>query len=232
MQEIITQSQFIELCKNGQKKFSNSLMQFFDVGNIDLSGIFFEKCDMNFCTFRNCNMKNTVFDRCNIYYGSFYAGNAKNLEFNKCVVEITLFENFRFDDTRFKNSDLRICAFIDSNIASVDMSSSVQFKIITDMAQLTHEDIEYLVSNVMQSIERMDVGLRLKVKGMIRQGADKYSVNISDEKQEYKSSDRAYQDSPVTYGEVKGIVDAFVYGGQKSPYKARHAYETDRDYKN
>lgn len=82
----------------------------------------------------------------------------------------------------------------------------------------------------MQNVERLDVGLKLKLKEIIRQDLDRYDIKSPDEKSgKYATS--SDPDSPLTYGEVKGMVENFFYGTQ-SPYKTKkHAYETSGAYK-
>ncbi|MBI4174531.1 MAG: pentapeptide repeat-containing protein [Candidatus Aenigmarchaeota archaeon] len=228
--ETLTQPEFMDLYKKGQKVFENKFMQFFDISGIKFEELSFQNCSLFFCTFRNCSLKNISFEGCTIYSGSFYTGFADGLLFEKCDMELTLFDSFQFSKTSMKKCRLQWCGLINSNAANVDMSTSSQFKIITDLSQVTPHDIETIITEVMQKVGRLDVGLKLKLKEIIRQDLDRYNLKNPVEK-EGKYATAGASDSPLTYGEVKGVVENFFYGAQ-SPYKVKkHAYERTAGYK-
>src|SRR3989338_705397 len=99
MQEIITQSLFIELCRKGHKNFSDSLID----------------------------------------------GNSTNTVFNKCIAEITLFENLKFDNTGFKNSNLSICAFINCNVADIDIDRRLKVKEMIRKSEVNGNNLYQLI---------------------------------------------------------------------------------------
>ena len=133
----MTQPEFLELCKSGQKVFEGRFMQFFDISNITLEGITFKNCNMFICTFRNCSLKNVSFENCDIYTGSFYAGDADNLAFEKCRLEMTIFDSFQFRNSCMRNCTIQWLGILNSNAAGIDLSTSSQFKVITDISQVT-----------------------------------------------------------------------------------------------
>ncbi len=229
--ETFTQPEFVESCRKGARVFENKFMQFFDISGMQFEGVAFRDCNLFFCTFRNCSFKNVSFENCTVYSGSFYAGFADGLLFEKCDMELTLFDSFQFSKTSMKKCRMRWCGLMNSNAANVDMSTSSQFKIITDISQVTPHDVETIINEVMQKVERLDVGLKLKLKEIIRQDLDRYNLKNPTEKQG-KYASAAASDSPLTYGEVKGMVESFFYGAQ-SPYKTKkHPYERTAGYKN
>lgn len=232
MQEIITQKQFLDLYKGGQRAFSNCLMQFFDISSIKIEDVSFSGCDTLFCTFRNCDFRNVIFENCKIYYGSFYSGSANRVEFRKCAIELTLFDNYQFSDVAMNKCNIRISGVFNSNADSIDLATSVQFKFFTNPSQVTQADIEGVIGEVMQGIERMDVGLRMKIKEMIRQDLNTYNLAQPEEKKEkYAASGTNYSDAPLTYGETKGMLESFFYGMNADPYKTKKPYETVGGYK-
>ena len=130
-----------------------------------------------------------------------------------------------------KKCSMQWCGFLNSNVASVDMSTSSQFKTITDLSQVTPADIDYIISVVMQKVERLDMDMRLKVKEIIRADIERYKLENPEEKQGKYGTASSDSDAPLTYGEVRGVVESFFYGTQ-SPYKTKkHAYETSGAYK-
>lgn len=222
--DIITQPEFIEMYKNGERSFEGKFMQFFDLSNFKFENLNFRNCNLFFCTFRSCSFKNVFFESCKMYSGSFYTGSAENLVFEKCDMELTLFDSFQFSRTSMKKCNMQWCGLLNSNAASVDLSTSIQFKTITDLSQVTPSDIEYLISMVMQKVERLDMDMRLKVKEIIRGDLDRYSLKNPEEK-ENKYTGSSVTDAPLTYGEVKGAVEAFFYGAQEA-YKDKKPYES------
>ncbi len=228
MQEIITQKQFLDLYKGGQRLFSDCLMQFFDIADATFENIVFHNCKLMFPVFRNCSFKACTFDQCTIYSGSFYTGRADTMIFDKCDIELTLFDNYQFFKSAMKRSNLRWFGLISS--PGLDMSSSSQFKIITDPSKLSAEEIEELTRMVMGTVERLDVGLRLKLKEIIRQDLNRYNLAQPEEKKDKYASHADYSDAPLTYGEAKGMLESFFYGSQ-NPSKPKTPYETTGGYK-
>lgn len=227
--DVLSQPEFMELIKKGEKLFENRFMQFFDISGLKLENLIFRNCNLFFCTFRNCALKNVSFENCAIYSGSFYTGSADGLVFEKCDLELTLFDSFQFAGTSMKKCRMQWCGLMNSNAASVDLSTSSQFKTITDLSQVTPADIEYIISLVMQKVERLDMDMRLKVKEIIRADIERYKLKSPEEGEKYAHSNST-ADSPLTYGEAKGIVEGFFYGTQ-SPYKSKkHAYDRSTEY--
>ncbi|MFA4820144.1 MAG: pentapeptide repeat-containing protein [Candidatus Aenigmatarchaeota archaeon] len=229
MQEIITQKQFLDLYKGGQRLFSNCLMQFFDIADATFENIVFRNCKLLLCTFRNCSFKTCTFEQCTVYSGSFYNGRADDLIFDMCNIEMTLFDNYQFFKSAMKRSNLRWFGMINS--PGIDISSSTQFKIITDLSQVSEAEIEELSRMLMGTVERMDLGARLKVKDLIRESIDRYNLAQPEEKKDKYASQADYSDAPLTYGEAKGAVEAFFYGMNTDPYKSKKPYETAGGYK-
>ena len=229
MQEIITQKQFLDLYKGGQRLFSNCLMQFFDIADANFQDTIFRNCKFMFPVFRNCCFKTCTFEQCTVYSGSFYTGRADDMIFDRCDIELTLFDNYQFFKSAIKKSNLRWFGMISS--PGLDISSSSQFKVITDPSKLSAAEIEELTSMVMSTVERLDVGLRLKLKEIIRQDLNRYNLAQPEEKKEkYASSQAGYSDAPLTYSEAKGMLESFFYGSDKA-YKSKKPYETEGGYK-
>ena len=220
------------MLKNGTKSFSKSIMQFFDLRGLKLRDVVFEDCQMMFCTFSDCKFKDTAFRNCSMYFGSFYTGSSDKLVFEKCDIEMTLFDNFQFSNSRMHECTVYKSAVFNSNAAMLDTSTSViRDRIITSVSQLTPEQIELSISEIMQHIERLDVGLRMKVKEMMRKDMDRYNVkDLGEKKPAYGSGHGEYSDAPLTYGEVKHAIESVFYG-PKPAYKTKKSYETESSYK-
>ncbi|GEM_PF-4479309 len=234
MHQVVTQKEFLEKYDSGQKEFENVLMQFFDVSGRKFDGVTIRNSKMFFCNFHNCELRKFRLERCELYYVNFYTGKASDLMIDSCDMEQTLFDVFSFDKAAFKKCNIRWSGILNSNIGSVDLSTSSRYKFFTDLLQVTPQDIEDAIKLVSGDIERLDLDMRLKVKQMIRQDMEKYDLPEPGEKKDaYAVSGNRHDDSPLTYGEAKGMVEAAfgAYGPQGGYKTKKTAYETDSKYK-
>ena len=229
--EILSQKEFIGLCIKGQKLFSNIKINFMDVSNIALRNITIKNSILRFCTFRDCRMENIIVENCEIYFGSFYTTNIKEALFDNCNIELTLFDTIQFDKTKMNRCTINFVAILKSNTSSLDFSTSQQFRLITDVSQITPELLEQAVSASFIAMSRLDINLKMKIKQMInedleRHGFDKDSIKI---KEVYKEIDK---DPRLTYGEVNNLVKSF-FGqySNKNIYETKKTYETKKSYK-
>lgn len=230
--KFISQKEFVAALKEGKREFSDALMQFFDVSNLKLSDIVFKNCKLLFCTFRNCEFRNVAFENCTIYFGSFYTGIANNLNFEKSSIELTGFDTFQFSGTKIKRCNIRWCGILNSNASAVDVASSTCYKLITDISQLSSEDVEKLVSESMGAIGRLDIGIRMKLKEMIQQDLKRYNLGSPKRQNSPYNEQSAGRDETLTYGEVRVLIEtAFGAYGPSTVYKAKKtAYETKDVY--
>jgi uncharacterized protein YjbI with pentapeptide repeats len=232
MQEILTQKEFVEKYKAGQRVFDNVMMQFFDISNMKISDLTIKNSKINFSNFNSCDLKNVKFEDCTSYWLNFYTGTAKNIIFDNCDIEQTVIDSFSFDQTKFIRCNIRWSAIFNSNFGSVDMTGSTQHKFFTDASQVTPQDMEEAVKLVMHDIERLDLTTRLKIKEMLRSDIEKFNLySPGEEKKAYEQEKSIQGDSPLTYGEVRGLVEAAFgsYGSQdpktnKSVYGRSEAY--------
>jgi hypothetical protein len=224
MHETLTQKEFIDKYNAGQREFSDVLMQFFDVSNAKLSDIEIRNSKIMFCNFHDCTLSNVKLENCNIFFFSFYTGTASNVLFEKCDVEQMLFDSFSFNNTKLVKCNIRWSGIFNSNSNSVDISSSTTHKFFTDISQLTSSDMDEAVRIIMHDIERLDLSTRLKVKEMIRQDIDRYKLpEPGQHRKEYEN--RPADDSPLTYSEIRGVLQA-AYGKPQN-YKEKTSYERE-----
>ncbi len=222
MQDILTQKEFAEKYKSGQRVFDNVLMQFFDISNMKLSDLTVKNSKINFSNFNSCELKNVRFEKCASYWLNFYTGTAKNITFDNCDIEQTVIDSFSFDRTRFSRCNIRWSAIFNSNFGSVDMTGSTQHKFFTDVSQVTQQDMEEAVKLVMHDIERLDLATRLKIREMLSSDIEKFSLPSAGEEKKAYLEKRTHDDSSLTYGEVRGLVEAAFgsYGSQDKPKKS------------
>jgi hypothetical protein len=231
MKEIVSQKPFLERLKIGEKAFSNIRIQFLDVHHLKLKDVVFENCDMNFCTFLNCDFRDVMFMDCFVYFGTFHTGIMDKTVFDRCRIEMSLFEGIQFSGSEMKRCDLRWNGILDSNISGINMRTSLHIKTITDISQVTQKDVEDAVSMVMKDIGRMDIEMRNKIREIMSKDIDRYGFNQPEEKKgEYGKGGKDYDNAPLTYGEMRQVVEAFFYGSSQ-PYKTKKAYETESKYK-
>ncbi len=224
--QLVSQREFVERYKRGERDFSGMLLQFFDISHMKFSDLVFKKCELMFCTFRNCDWTNVKFEDCKIYWTSFYNGIASNMLLDKCNIELTLFQTFQFSRTKMSNCRLRWIGILFSNAAAVDLSTSTQSKVFTDVGQLTPKEIEEGLRETLDAINRLDVGIRMKFKESIRQDMERYGIALpTDEKKSggYGSREERVE---ITYGEVKHMLESTfnAYSHQKA-YEMKNPYE-------
>ena len=235
-EEILTQREFLDLYRKGQRIFDKIYIQFFDIPNMKFSDLLIKDSKIMFCTFRDCEFSNVRIENCTVFFGSFYTGTMTDFVFDSCTIEKTLFDNIQFVRTSMKKCGIMFCGLLNSNHASVDMSSSSQSRVITDISQLTSQEIEESIRDTMRSIERLDVSARMKIKEIIRKDADRYGLKGVDESERkaYADTPENGNDAPLTYGEVKGLVEA-AFGaayGPRPAYKTKKTgYEKENRYK-
>jgi len=221
-EDVMTQRQFLEAYDSGIREFSSVYIQFFDIASRKFSNLAFRDSKIMFCTFRDCEFTNVMFDSCDIYCGSFYSGRMTNAIFSNCQIELTLFESIIFATTKMDKCNIRLSAIFNSNHASVDVSTSTAVKLLTDPSQVTREDIESSVKETMAEIERLDIGTKMKIKEIFRQDMERYGIKGKEKKEGYEVKGKNYEDDPLTYGEVKSLIEtAFGAYGPQAPYKSK-----------
>lgn len=226
MHQIITQKEFLEKYDSGQKEFESALMQFFDISSRKFDGLTIRNSKMLFCTFRNCEFRNADFRNCEIYCGSFYSGGIENTSFVKCKIEFTLFDSIQFDRIKMDKCNIRISAIFNSNHASVDFSTSIQNRLLTDVSQITRADIESSINETMAVVERLDVSTRMKLKELLRQDMERYNLAMPEEKKSGGYGSTQAGKATVTYGEVRHLIEAtFGAYAQQNKYEMKGVYE-------
>jgi hypothetical protein len=131
-----------------------------------------------------------------------------------------------------KNCDIRLSVILNSNSASVDTSTSAIRNFTTDISQLTPQIIEESIDETMNCIERLDIGLRLKIKEMIRQDLDRHKLNGPKHRPNpYDSETKKSDDRPLAYEEAKTLINT-TFGPyatkNQSPYKIKFTYGETR----
>lgn len=227
----ISQKEFLDKYSSGERVFSNIIMQFADISGVRFDGLKIKDSKLMFCTFWDCSFKGTCFEDCEIYFGSFYTGEISDTVFDGCKIELTLFDNIRFDRAKMRDCHIRLSGILNSNDSSVDASTSAG-RLITDISQVTQQDIENSVSETLQMIERLDVGVRMKIKEMIRKDMDRYNLEHPDEKKDKRYDTGGTGGAMLTYGEVKTLTESsFGAYAQKKPYETSVKYEAKHAYR-
>jgi hypothetical protein len=110
-------------------------------------------------------------------------------------------------------------------MGSVDASSSSQFKFFMHPSEMTPQDVDYCINVAMNDIERLDVGLRIKIKDMIRQDLDNFNLKKTHDKKDIYATERSRDDdSSLTYGEMKSLIEQ-TFGR----YGPQDAYRSDKE---
>jgi uncharacterized protein YjbI with pentapeptide repeats len=232
MQEIITQKQFLEMCKQGKKEFSDILLQFIDISNVSFKDTTIKNSKLLFCTFRNCNFSNMIMENCKIYCGSYYNCKIKSV-FLKCKIELTLFESVQFDKTEMKKCSIRLCAIFNSNANSVDYSTSEYTRLLTDPSQITRQDLDDTINETMSEVNRLDLGTRMKLKEILRQDMERYNLKGSENlSSSYSAKSDQDGNSNFSYGEIRQLIEStFGSYAEKKPYEMKKPYQREEKYR-
>ncbi len=128
---------------------------------------------------------------------------------------------------------VRFIGILFSNAAAIDMTTSSQTKVITDLAQLTHQDIEEGMNESLSAISRLDISTRMKLKEMIRVDMGRYDLSMPKEKKADKYGTSKQDETQLSYGEVRHLLEStFGAYAQKPAYEMKSPYEKGDVYLN
>ena len=229
MKKVLFSKELLDHCKDGKKAFSDIILQYIDMSDMDLSGLIIKNSKLFFATFRNCNFKNAKFINCEVIYGSFYGGNLEGVIFDNCTIDMTLFQDTIFRDTKISKSRLIWSAFLNTAMGEIDLSSSTKFKVFTDLSQITAKDVEDGMAHLGPLIDSLDMSIRHKIKQELEK--DFQSLGIKDLPN--SSNDPEYQrTSPLVYGMQNFsamVIDTY---NTSNPYRQKKSiYEKEGGYK-
>ena len=194
-------SELIEKYREGERSFSNVIIQYADFLGTALQDIHIKNSRLVFATFRNCALRNARFSNCEIFFGSFYGGDLTNAVFDNCEIKLTLFESAIFNNTKIVNSNISYSGMFNTNIRELDMSSAIQYKVFTDISQITEKDIESGMSLIAPYLSHLDAEIRKKIMKIIQGDAARYNFKVpiaETQKSGYSSITSSYQaHSPV-----------------------------------
>ena len=219
----ISQKDFIDIYDKGQKEFSNILLQWIDLSGKTFEDIIVKDSNIMFCTFRNCTFKNCKFINCEVFFGTWYYGDVKGVLFDKCMIDMTMFDTVRFEKTKIANSNLRTTGILASNASDVDTSTSTKFRFVTDISQLSPQEIEVIIMESIDIINKFDIGIRMKFIEATRQDLERHKIDdpLEKKKDAYQTSDG--EEAKVSYGEMKNFVESSLEAYKQSTdiYKSK-----------
>ncbi len=234
MKSVLLSKDFLDQCKEGKKLFSDVVLQYVDISDMNFNEIIFKDSKLFFATFRNCSFKGVKFVNCEIIYGTFYGGNFEDTNFDNCVIDMTLFQKITVKDLKILRSKLMWSAILESAIGEVDISSSTQFKFFTNISQLTEKDLEDAMAHISPLIDSLDISIRHKIKQEMEKDSQNLGVNIpkGTETHEYSKVPKNYSSPDLVYGIQNFsnmIIDAY---NTTNPYKGKKSvYEKEGSYK-
>ena len=234
MKKVLFSNDFLDRLKEGKKLFSDVILQYVDMSDMNFSEITFKNSKLFFATFRNCNFKNAKFVNCEIIYGSFYGGNLENTIFDNCVIDMTLFQKIFTSGMKILKSKLIWSAILESAISEVDISSSTQFKFFTDISQLTEKDLEDVMTRMSPLVDSLDISIKHKIKQEMEKNAQNHGVSIpkGTETHGYSAGTKNYSPPDLVNGMQNFsnmIIDVYnttnPYKGKKSAYEKKDVYK-------
>ncbi|MCX6815474.1 MAG: hypothetical protein NT120_01300 [Candidatus Aenigmarchaeota archaeon] len=229
----IFSNELIEQYKEGKREFVNINLQYADI-SMPLKDLVIRDSRLFFVTFRDCDLSNAKFINCEIFYGTWYGGILENAVFDDCAIDYGLFDKTIFRNTKIVKSKITWSGMLGQPINELDMSTSTQFKIITDMSQITPEAVEEIRRQIGPIINSLDLSIKAKINEEIQKDAQKYGVelpSIATEKPAYGARrENADSNSSVYGGNMQNFAD-MVIGAYNAvhPYKVKRSYQDDNN---
>jgi uncharacterized protein YjbI with pentapeptide repeats len=115
---------------------SDEYLQCSILGTITFSGMKFEGIDFTGstfvnCVFKNCTFQDALFRKCDFTKSTFHTGTFLSCDFLEGSLRATLFNNFKFIETKFHNTNLGTIL-----VESISVWKSNQSTLIQDSSNL------------------------------------------------------------------------------------------------
>ena len=133
------------------KDFSNSRIFGVDWAGKDLSGVNFSNSKLEWVRFNGCKLNNTMFKSAKIEWSNFSDTDCTEANFSSTKIEHSLFENTIFKNTKFIKSEIRSCMFLNATLGGADFSNSTKIRFMTSAAEITEDDIQFVMATLIKS---------------------------------------------------------------------------------
>jgi len=150
--------------KKGRRDFSNALISMAEFAGADMRGIILRNCKLENVTFRGANLTSADFTDSEIIFAGFNDADLTRAKFNRCIIKWATFDSTIFNDTEMKNSDINWAAFFNVNIGCIDFSNSSQYKVFTDLSQVTEPLLAEAINEFSTFLNKVDFEKSLRMR--------------------------------------------------------------------
>ena len=217
----------------GQRIFESIELYYAELESIDLSGIVFKNCKLNFTSFRMSKMKNTKFINCEWFFGSGYGADFENAVFEKTIIDFIRFDTANFNRTLFKNCKIKFCTMINSNSSAAEFIDCIKYKVFSQTTEITDSDVQEGVGMLMPSINSLGIEIRSHILNVMTRFSSELNKPLLKEQLTSKNTystnagANAYQKLSDLLGEAISsyeskhpyIKPSSAYDKNKGPYK-------------
>lgn len=231
--------ELLDKYKEGKRSFSNIIIQFADLQGANLQNIHIKDSKLLFVAFRNCNLSGARFSNCEMFFDSFYGSDLTDAVFDNCKIDFGLFENAIFNKTKIAKSRISYSAMYNANIQELDMTTSDQFRVLTDPSQITEDVVENGLAIILPFMDKLDTNLRSIIKKKIEAASEnqKFSYSLKGNPASYKKEGTYSSAKAPSYGNASGygmqmggllhdVIEAY-----SSAQKKRSSYSQNNEYK-
>lgn len=217
--------EFIEQINSWKKEFTDINLQYSDIPQMDFKDIIIKDSRLFFVTFNDCNFLNVKFINCEIIYPTFYRGSLDRVIFEKCSMQYALFDSMILRNSKIHNSKTSWTGIFSPNPSGLDVTSSENFKMFTDVTQFTQNDLEELMRQLGPVLDQLDISIRAKIKDELKKDASKFGLNTNDVDITTKKKNQ-YDQKPVSISDI--VISAY---NSANPYKSEIGYKSEVKYK-
>ncbi len=210
---------------NGQKEFSNIRLQFCTLDSIDLSGLVIKDSKIEYAAFWHSNLKDAKFVNCEMFFVSFYTALLENTVFDKCKIEMTRFDSAMLKHTKIVNSNISYCLIVDANMGEVDLTNTSQFRLITNVATVTDQDVMDALRIIGGRAEELPIEIKSEIQrriaGLLTDfNRDPRLARSSQENKAYTRGD-ALNKSADLYRVMNNLTGGIITYGNSEVYKSK-----------
>jgi uncharacterized protein YjbI with pentapeptide repeats len=223
--QTVTAWEVIQEYNKGRRDFSNVSITIGEFAGANLSGIILRNSKIDDTTFRGASLVDADFSGSEIIFAGFNNADLTRTKFNKCIIKLSTFDGSTFDDTEMKNSNISWCGFFNANVACIDFSNSIQYKVVTDLSQITETTLIESAHELSEFMNTLDFEKRLHMRVVANRVFKDYGKDV-----------QAIPTSASEMGKPFGNLNLYskllstMLEESISAYKQKHPYKQESPY--
>ncbi len=208
--------------ENGKRIFENGYLENVLLEDMALRGIQFKNCKFRFSSFRHTDLSNAKFVNCEFFFQSFFSADLTGTVFEHSKIEIARFDEAVFERTFFRRCNLNYVAMLNVNLGAIDFTDSIKFKVISNLADATEEDVMKAVGLIAANIGDMDIDLKAHLKKVVERYSGELGLDVNPDsvvKSNYKDQKAGYNAKSNPYAVFSGVFDNIINYNKSGNYK-------------